>query len=204
MASMEMPRDDDKPVPRRPEEFPDRRWTEENWLRLIRELVERGLVDWKEVASLVLGQLNPPQVGTQVASKKSVQAYFPPRKTWQAVREWLYEQHGQCASCGTRVELQADHKIPRELGGTDELHNYQLLCRRCNVIRRPSHKKGGLTFLTAEAALMWLLFVYKPKTYEEFEALCRAYGLTMANIRFQEAWAMAIWLSRDGEYEMEE
>jgi hypothetical protein len=75
-----------------------------------------------------------------------------------------------------------------------------LRCRRCNVIRRPSHKQGGKTFLTAEAALMWILFVRRPRTYQRFEHLCREYGMTMANIRFQEAWAMAHWLQREGRY----
>ena len=69
-----------------------------------------------------------------------------------------------------------------------------LRCRRCNVVRRPSHTQGGLTFLTAEAALMWILLIKRPRTYQEFEGMCRDYGMTMANIRFQEAWAMAHWL----------
>jgi hypothetical protein len=100
------------------------------------------------------------------------------------------------------LELQADHVVPREKIGeaADRLENMTLRCRRCNVIRRPSHKKGGLTHLTAEAALMWILFTKKPATYQEFEKLCRSYGLTMANIRFEEAWAMAKWLQREGMY----
>ena len=47
---------------------------------------------------------------------------------------------------------------------------------------------------------MWLLFVKRPTTFPEYESLCRSYGLTMANIRFKEAWAMAHWLNRDGCY----
>ena len=47
---------------------------------------------------------------------------------------------------------------------------------------------------------MWILFVKRPRTYQEFERLCRDYGMTMANIRFQEAWAMAHWLKREGRY----
>ncbi|HXN39055.1 MAG TPA: hypothetical protein VN892_13530 [Solirubrobacteraceae bacterium] len=47
---------------------------------------------------------------------------------------------------------------------------------------------------------MWLLFVKRPKTYQEYELICRQYGLTMANIRFKEAWAMAHWLAREGLY----
>jgi hypothetical protein len=60
-----------------------------------------------------------------------------------------------------------------------------------------------LTYLTTEAALMWLLFTKTPKTYQEFEQLCRDYGMTMANIRFQEAWAMARWLHKIGQYEID-
>jgi hypothetical protein len=47
---------------------------------------------------------------------------------------------------------------------------------------------------------MWILFTQKPTTYQEFDKLCRAYGLTMANIRFEEAWAMAKWLQREDKY----
>lgn len=71
------------------------------------------------------------------------------------------------------------------------------------MIRRPSHANGGKTFLTAESALMWLLLVKRPRTYEAFQDLCRDYGMTMANIRFEEAWAMAIWLARAGLYEID-
>ena len=92
------------------------------------------------------------------------------------------------------VEQQAFAEI------ADRLDNMLLRCRRCNVIRRPSHKHGGETFLTAEAALMWILLVKRPQTYEAFAKECRSYGMTMANIRFQEAWAMAIWLERDAAY----
>ena len=80
------------------------------------------------------------------------------------------------------------------------LDNLTLQCRRCNVIKRPSHKQGGKTFLAAEAALMWILFTKRPSTYQEFERFCRAYGLTMANVRFEESWAMAKWLEKEGKY----
>ena len=49
---------------------------------------------------------------------------------------------------------------------------------------------------------MWILFTKKPKTYKDFEKLCREYGMTMANIRFREAWAMAQWLNKIGKYEI--
>jgi hypothetical protein len=78
----------------------------------------------------------------------------------------------------------------------DFIENMTLRCRRCNVIRRPSHEFGGLTYLTAEAALMWILLVIRPRTYLDYVRLCRLYGMTMSDIRMAEAWAMAHWLSR--------
>ncbi len=247
----------------------DSEWTEEHWHDLLETLIGEGILTWKEVTSLALGSLNPSQVGTSIASNANFQWHFPPRKTWEAVRNWHFTQVGNCVDCDTRLELQADHMVPKEVvqavglkfaGVTstqlndnrgryaqaiddafaselaaieytnvskdllallrddllialaaghqgrelnavaDRLDNMTLRCRRCNVVRRPSHTQGGKTFLTAEAGLMWLLFVKRPETYEAFAAQCREYGLTMANIRFEEAWAMARWLARAGRY----
>lgn len=184
--------------------FPDNDadWSEEHWWQLINWFIDSRLLSARELASLMLGHLNPSQVGTSIASNKSFQAHFPPRKIMQSVIQWHFKQSGKCADCGTRLELQADHVIPREVLGDEanQLSNMTLRCRRCNVIRRPSHKQGGKTFLTTEAALMWILFNKRPRTYQNFEQLCRDYGMTMANIRFQEAWAMAHWLQREGHY----
>lgn len=190
--------------------FPDKDsdWTEEDWFNFLIYLKENGITSYKEMAASVLGALNPPQVGTQVASNKNIQAHFGPRKTMREVFKWFYSMRGVCADCGTRLELQADHIKPKEefenKADADFLDNLELRCRRCNVIKRPSHKNGGKTFLTAAAALMWLLFTKKTKNYVEYEKLCREYGLTMANIRFQEAWAIALWLKREGKYNIEE
>lgn len=183
----------------------DQEWAEFDWKGMIEWLVENKLLTYKEIAALTLGHMNPSQVGTSIASKKSFQARFPARECWQAVRAWHFEQSGKCIDCGTRLELQADHIETRQDYGddADRLENMTLRCRRCNVIRRPSHKMGGVTFLTAEAALMWILLTKQPDTYQEYERLCRDYGMTMANIRFQESWAMARWLEREGLYRID-
>ena len=188
-------------------EFPEKDvdWTEENWRQLIDWFIASGLLTARELAALMLGHLNPSQVGTSIASKKTFQAHFPPRQIMRAVIRWHFEQSGKCINCGTRLELQADHVITRQDEGddADRLGNMALRCRRCNVIRRPSHKHGGKLFLTTESALMWILFTKRPRTYREFERQCREYGMTMANVRFQEAWAMAHWLMRDGLYDID-
>lgn len=190
------------------EVFPDASedWTDDHWRRLLQYLVESGVVNYEEIASATLGHLNPPQVGTSIASRDSFQKHFPPRETWKNVRAWFYEQHGRCIDCGTHLQLQADHIESRAEYGedADRLENLTLRCRRCNVVRRPSHRKGGITHLTTEVALMWILFKHQPETYQEYQELCRDYGLTMATIRFQEAWARARWLEKSGKYLIDE
>jgi 5-methylcytosine-specific restriction endonuclease McrA len=191
----------------------DERWSTDDWRGLLDKLIALGLVTWKEIVVLALGQMNPPQVGTAIASSKSFQANFDRaagESLMSAVMRWFYAEAGTCADCGTRLDLQADHVDPRQNyeypGEADRLDNLTLRCRRCNVIRRPSHVFGGVTHLSAEAALMWILLVIRPRTLLDFVRLCRLYGMTMADVRMQEAWAMAQWLSRDDhvEYEIED
>jgi 5-methylcytosine-specific restriction endonuclease McrA len=182
----------------------DSEWSEEQWRDMLIYLNEQGLASYKDMASTVLYALNPPQVGTDVATNKNFQSHYPKGKTMQAVMRWFYDREGVCVDCGTHLELQADHIIPKETFAdkrdADYLENLELRCRRCNVIKRPSHKNGGKTYLTAAAALMWLLLRFRPSTYQEYEKICREYGLTMANIRFHEAWALAVWLNKKGLY----
>lgn len=179
----------------------DSSWTDEEWHGLLRSLVDNGMASWKDVASLVLGHLNPSQVGTSLASSKGFKRKYGKGKTMKVVMEWVYRQTGRCADCQTRLELQADHVKGREQFAdpldADFIENMTMRCRRCNVIRRPSHEFGGETYLTAEAALMWILLVIRPRTFRDFVRLCRLYGMTMSDIRMQEAWAMAHWLARE-------
>lgn len=178
----------------------DSRWSPDDWAELLRSLVGTGMCTWREVAGLVLGHLNPSQVGTSLASSEGFKRRYGKGNTMRIVMRWAYDQTGKCADCGTRLELQADHikgkeEFPRDPHGADFIENMTLRCRRCNVIRRPSHEYGGLTFLTAEAALMWILLVIRPRTLLDYIRMCRLYGMTMSDIRMQEAWAMAHWLA---------
>ena len=178
----------------------DRTWSEDQWLSLLQTLVDSGIGGWKDITALVLGHLNPLQVGTSLASSKGFKKRYDKGKTMRIVMEWVYQQTGRCADCGSRLELQADHIQGREAFANpldaDFIENMMLRCRRCNVIRRPSHEFGGLTFLTAEAALMWIMLVIRPRTLYDYTRMCRLYGMTMSDIRMQEAWAMAHWLAR--------
>lgn len=191
-----------------PIDFGDERWTDEKWYELLDALRSRGLISWKEIAGLTLGHLNPSQVGTSLASSDGFKRRYGKGNTMRVVMEWFYSQDGRCVDCGTRLELQADHNDPRESFDdpldADFIENMVLRCRRCNVVRRPSHQFGGHTHLTAEAALMWILFELKPRTVSDFIRMCRIYGMTMANIRMDEGWAMAHWLAAAGDYTLDD
>jgi hypothetical protein len=191
----------------------DATWDETRWQEMAAQLVERGLVTWREITTTILGELNPPQVGTSIASADSGRFGFkdnhailhPDESFMPYVFEWFYEQTGRCVDCETRLDTQADHvngrenfTDPRE---ADVLENMALRCRRHNVAKRKSHvARAGRTLLPAQQALMWILLEIRPVTLRDFARLCRIYGMTMADIRFQESWAMAVWLEREGQY----
>jgi len=114
----------------------DRSWTDEQWADLLRELIASGIANWKDVTALVLGHLNPSQVGTSLASSAGFKRRYGKGNTMRIVMEWVYQQDGRCADCGSRLELQADHMQGRE-GFEDPLdadfiENMMLRCRRCN------------------------------------------------------------------------
>ena len=102
-------------------------WTEDHWRDLLLFLKESGIVSYKDMASGILGLLNPPQVGTQVASKTGFKKHYGKGKTMQQVYKWLYEREGTCVDCGTRLELQADHIIPKESYDNPEDADYKRL-----------------------------------------------------------------------------
>lgn len=64
-----------------------------------------------------------------------------------------------CAGCGFAFnfdELEVDHLVAREKGGTDHKANLQLLCRRCNS-RKGSGEMSDLTAgLIEERIGQWL------------------------------------------------
>ncbi len=62
-----------------------------------------------------------------------------PRYNGTANKQKLYgEQEGNCAGCNTHFEarnLEVDHIIAQQKGGTDHIENLQLLCGSCNRIK---------------------------------------------------------------------
>lgn len=41
-----------------------------------------------------------------------------------------------CAKCGSTEKLTVDHIVPMIRGGSDDLSNLQILCKRCNSSKR--------------------------------------------------------------------
>lgn len=183
--------------------FGDEAWTDADWRKLLERLISDGIVSWKDVSTLTPGHMNPSQVGTSLASSVGFKRNYGKGQVMPLVMEWFYAQSGKCVDCGSRLELQADHIKPRQSYkdplDADFIENMTLRCRRCNVIRRPSHEYGGKTHLTAEAAPMWILHTFRPRTQLDFVRMCRLYGMTMADVRMQEGWAMAHWLDKLGD-----
>jgi len=201
--------------------FHSPKWTEPDWKRFVQQAVGNKLLTWEEVATTICGELNPPQVGTGVARRVKATKEFE-GKTMQNVYRWLYAADGLCKISQTRLFLEADHiksiesfikelepdadekAMAKALKLADELANFQLLSKRQNVIKRGSHKLGGLSFAPAAAVMPYLILRFTPKTYQEFYKMCRHHGLTMADIRIKEGWALAWWLHKAGLYEISE
>ena len=51
----------------------------------------------------------------------------------KSVREYVMKRdRHQCKTCGTTKDLAIDHIIPLNKGGSNDISNFQVLCRRCN------------------------------------------------------------------------
>ena len=56
---------------------------------------------------------------------------------FQWKKKYLMEQRKCCELCGSQRGLELHHIIPKSLGGTDELENLILICRKCHSLLTP-------------------------------------------------------------------
>jgi 5-methylcytosine-specific restriction protein A len=60
------------------------------------------------------------------------------RNSWNVVRKKMTrlvmkrDKH-ECRICGSKKNLQIDHIYPMARGGTNDLDNLQILCKKCNL-----------------------------------------------------------------------
>ncbi|MBQ9013590.1 MAG: HNH endonuclease [Bacilli bacterium] len=68
---------------------------------------------------------------------------------WLERYYWLEEDLPTCFVCGKETKLEKCHLIPKVLGGTDEVDNLVLLCRK-------HHQKAPNTSFTKDIMLNWI------------------------------------------------
>ncbi len=67
--------------------------------------------------------------------RKRAKGYVPGTVRYEVLKRAKY----RCELCGTSAEvksLEVDHILPKNQGGSDELHNFQALCYSCNATKR--------------------------------------------------------------------
>ena len=58
------------------------------------------------------------------------------KKTKPTVKQLLKIGHKEeCVCCGSSENLTFDHKMPKARGGSNDLKNGQILCKRCNQFK---------------------------------------------------------------------
>jgi|SRR5688572_12371904 len=68
---------------------------------------------------------------------------------WEAL---LVHHAGRCAYCGSRERIQADHRIPLNRGGSNEITNILPACRHCNCRKHTRTEEEFRSLLQAERA----------------------------------------------------
>ncbi len=73
----------------------------------------------------------------------------------KALREKVLSRDGnKCVACGKGDNLSIDHVIPRWVGGSDSVHNLQVMCKTCN------ERKGFLVNLPLVQRIQSALSVF--------------------------------------------
>ena len=52
--------------------------------------------------------------------------------SWSRLSKQLRNNQPQCVKCGSIVNLEVDHIMPLEHGGSNDIRNLRVLCRECH------------------------------------------------------------------------
>ena len=72
----------------------------------------------------------------EVADARQVGRYYP-----KGMKDEVFTRDGhKCLRCGATDNLTIDHITPLSVGGVTEVDNLQVLCARCNLLKRVETK----------------------------------------------------------------
>jgi len=107
------------------------RFTNIDWydaLEIVERLVDRGMLS--RVGRDIV--LMAPAVKPSPIAPKSAN-YFKKKPIPQKTRFLvMHRDNHECKQCGATDDLTIDHIHPESKGGTNDIENLQVLCRRCN------------------------------------------------------------------------
>lgn len=63
----------------------------------------------------------------------------------------------RCKYCKNKENLTIDHKIPKVKGGSDDISNFQCLCKKCNG------SKGDLTDKKVRKLWSWFMWIQQER-----------------------------------------
>lgn len=85
------------------------------------------------------------------------------KRVWQQARRTAKERDRfRCVKCGKRWFLQVHHRIPRALGGTDEIENLVTMCRSCHSALHPN-LHVSLSRCLIEGAAIYIAKLLNPR-----------------------------------------
>ena len=101
---------------------------------LIDEMADLAIEKWDPLAKAEralrkkVDAPRPAPVRVNAPARRSGSRFIP-----SALRHEVYMRDGgTCRNCGSSHDVEVDHIVPIGFGGTDELSNLRLLCRKCN------------------------------------------------------------------------
>ena len=62
----------------------------------------------------------------------------------------------RCCRCGgmfTKDQIDVDHRIPKKLGGTDDMSNLQAMCKHCNRSKQDNITGGDIANTLVRSAI---------------------------------------------------
>lgn len=97
-------------------------------LHLIGQLADRGLVSRNGLDFVLMAPIYEPSPIPGKSKNYFKKKPIPSRARFLV----MHRDNHECKQCGATEDLTIDHIHPESKGGTNDIENLQVLCRRCN------------------------------------------------------------------------